>query len=83
MQIYLVKWYDTQFLTHGWQSKEVTTSVPPVSCASIGVIAEEDDERINLNPNINSLGDFSQGIIIYKANIKKMWKLKVEEVNNG
>ena len=81
MQIYLVKWYDTQFLTHGWQCKEVTTGVPPVSCASIGVIAEEDDERINLNPNINSLGDFSQGIIIYKANIKKIWKIKVEGGN--
>jgi len=80
MKIVLVEWEDPcSYAVHGWLPKEGsdTTEMLPLKCVTIGVLYQENDERIVVVLNMNA-DNFCQAQCIPKGSIKRIRQLTIK-----
>ncbi len=77
MKLVLIEWVDSAF-AQGWMSKRAAKSHRFSKITSIGILLNDDSEKVTIMQSVSDKDDAGDGLTIPKCCIKRMRKLKLE-----
>lgn len=77
MKLVIIEWVDSAF-AQGWMDKCVAKTHKVSNCTSVGVLIQQDSEKITIVQSISDKDSVGDGITIPKVCIKRIRKLGVK-----